>query len=659
MSKLASGLAGLLLTGFLVASWILAPSAAHAQSAPASQATKDAHAALAKTLPLDDREDFELARRGLLARPEALIIKDAQGRVIWDMTRFAWLNEERPDTVNPSLWRQAQLNLEYGLYQVAERIYQIRGYDLANMTLIAGDTGWIVVDPLTARETAAAAMALAEKHLGKRPVKAILSTHSHADHFGGIRAFASQEDIDEGRIRYIAPEHFVREAVSENVMAGNAMGRRATYMFGNLLPPTPQGNVGSGLGKAVAFGELGLLRPSDSITRTGQKLVLDGVEFEFQLTPHAEAPSEFMFYLPQFKAFCTAEQANGTMHNLYTPRGAKVRDALIWARHLTDALELFGPRTELVFGSHHWPRWGQEAALEYIAKQRDLYRYMHDQTVRMMNHGMTATEIAEEIRLPPSLAREFYNRDYYGTVRHNVRAVYNFYLGYFDGVPARLNPLPPQEAGKRYVALAGGATALMAQARAAYDKGDYRWTAELVNHLVFAEPEHAQAKTLLAQAYEQMGYQAESGPWRNFYLTGAQELRRGIITPERPRTVSPDMIAAMPTSLFLDFMGARFNPEGADDLEITVNFDFTDTGEKFVLALKNSVLNNIPNKQDPDAGVTLRLERALFNRVVLRETTLPVEILKGNVDFSGNPLAFYRLFSRLDDFDIWFNIVTP
>ena len=640
------------------ATLVLAASTAFADK-PATQATKEAQAQVLTSLPFDNTKDFELAKRGLIARPDPLIIKNDNGDVIWDMSVLDYLNGPRPDTVNPSLWRQAQLNAIYGLFQVTDRIYQIRGFDLANMTLIEGDTGWIIVDPLTATETVRAAMEVVDKHFGKRPVKAILSTHSHADHFGGIRALANEEDLASGKIRFVAPAGFVEEAASENVIAGNAMGRRASYMFGNLLPSTVKGNIDSGLGKGVAFGTISLLTPTDLITATGQKLVLDGVTFEFQNVPGAEAPAEFIFYLPEFKALCLAEEVNAVMHNLYTPRGAKTRDALIWSRHLTDTLELFGDRMDLAFGSHHWPRWGREEAFEYISKQRDMYRFMHDQTVRLMNSGYTSTEISNMLDLPPSLRREFYNRNYYGTVSHNVRAVYNFYLGYFDAVPANLNPLAPVARAGKYVALAGGADGVIAKAQIAFEGGEYRWAAELLNHLVFAAPDNEEAKNLLADAYEQMGYQAESGPWRNFYLTGAQELRRGILRPKRLRTVSPDLIASVPTSMFLDFMGVRFDPEDADDLKVKINLDFTDTDEQFVLSLENSVLNNIPGKQDPDANASLKLTRTLFNRVALGETSFSKEIVLGNVKFSGNPLALTRVFGRLQEFDPWFNIVTP
>ena len=614
---------------------------------------------LGRYLPLDDQEDFILAKKGLIAQEETLQIKDAAGRIIWDLTQYEFLNGERPETVNPSLWRQAQLNAIHGLFKVSDRIYQVRGYDLSNMTIIEGETGWIIVDPLTSVATAKAALALVNKTLGERPVKAVLSTHSHADHFGGIRGIISDDDLTSGRVRFIAPEHFVEEAVSENVIAGNAMMRRVGYMFGSILPVGPKGHVDNGLGKALSVGSISLMDPTDYVTATGQKMTLDGIEFEFQLTPGAEAPSEFMFYLPQFRALCVAEEVNGVMHNLYTLRGAKTRDALIWVRHLNDSLRLFGDRTDIVFGSHHWPRWGQEAGIDYIAKQRDMYRYIHDQTVRLMNQGFTPVEIAEQVRLPDALAKEFYNRDYYGTVSHNVRAVYNFYLGYFDGVPAHLNPTPPVQSGKKYVALAGGAEALIATAQKAYDAGDYQWASELLNHLVFADPKNNTAKEMLANSYEQLGYQAESGPWRGFYLAGALELREGVNKGREGRALSVDIVKGIPTGLFFDSMGARFNPEEAEGIEKTINFDFTDTKEKFVLSLKNSVLNNRPDEVDADADLTLSLTRELFNQVIIKETSFPAEIVKGNVKFTGNPIALYTIFSRVEDMNPFFNIVTP
>ena len=624
-----------------------------------SEFTKKIHDQVLRKLPFEDMEDFKLAQKGLLAREEKLIIRNENGKIIWDMTQFGYLDGPRPDTVNPSLWRQAKLNALHGLFKVTDRIFQVRGYDLANMTLIEGDTGWIIIDPLTSTETVEAAMALVEKHFGERPVKAILSTHSHADHFGGVRALANENDLEIGKVRYVVPKGFVEEAASENVIAGNAMGRRAAYMFGNFLPRTSDGAIDSGLGKGVVVGNITLLSPTDTISETGQKLVLDGVEFEFQLTPGAEAPSEFIFYLPQMKALCVAEEVNAVMHNLYTPRGAKTRDALIWVRHLNDTIELFGERADIVFGSHHWPRWGRKEGFEYIAKQRDMYRYIHDQTVRLMNHGHTPTEISNLLELPPSLGNEFYNRDYYGTISHNSRAVYNFYLGFFDANPAHLNPYEPKKTAFKYVELAGGEENLISVAKQAMEEGDYRWAAELLNYQVFAKPDNDVGRFLLADAYEQLGYQSESGPWRNFYLSGAEELRRGVSVPTRARTMSKDLVASVPTEMFLDFLGVRFNPENADDLDITLNLIFTDTGENFVLKLKNSVLNNISDKLDDNPNAEMIMTREVFDLIALKDTSMPMEIAKGNIKIRGNPLAVLNVFRRLDNYDPLFNIVTP
>ncbi len=474
-----------------------------------------------------------------------------------------------------------------------------------------------------------------------------------------MRAIADEAALASGEIRYIVPKNFTEESVSENVIAGNAMIRRVGYMFGLFLPRNSEAHVDTGLGKALPPGRMTLLPPTDIISETGQTLTVDGVDFEFQMTPHAEAPAEFLFYLPQFKALCLAEEVNGVMHNLYTLRGAKTRDTLIWVRHLNETIRLFKDRTDLVFGSHHWPRWGREVSFDYVAKQRDMYRYLHDQTVRLMNHGQTPLEIAAAIRLPESLGREFYNRDYYGTVSHNVRAVYNFYLGYFDGVPANLNPLPPQEAGQRYVDLAGGAEALLQKARKAIAAGDYRWAAQLTNHLVFADPEHAEARNLLAAAYEQMGYQAESGPWRDIYLTGAQELRHGVFRPEGNRSINTDMLTAIPTPLLFDFLAVRFNPDGADDVDASINFRFPDTGEKIFLSLQNSVLNNVADYNDADASLTVTIDRAVFNKVISGQSSFAKEVVSGNVKIWGNPIPLYSIFSRLDSFDQFFNIVTP
>jgi alkyl sulfatase BDS1-like metallo-beta-lactamase superfamily hydrolase len=502
------------------------------QPKPATPSTRAASARLRDHLPLDDGADFERATRGLVATHATGVIHHAMGRVVWDTHAHDFVRDqsEAPDTVNPSLWRQARLNAIHGLFEVTDGVWQVRGYDLSNVTFVAGDTGWLVIDPLTSAETARAALELANEHLGVRPIVAVIYTHSHVDHFGGIRGVVDEADVEAGQVRIIAPEGFQAEAVSENVIAGPVMIRRASYMYGGLLPAGPTGHVDAGLGKTTPKGTVGVIPipPTEEIRATGTELVVDGVRIVFQNTPGAEAPAEMNFHLPDKKLLCMAENCSHNMHNLYTPRGAQVRDALAWSKYINEAIELFGDETEICFASHHWPRFGHDDALDFLAKQRDLYRWLHDQTLRLANHGFTPTEIAEQLDLAPELASEFHTRGYYGTVNHNVKAVYQRYLGWFDGNPANLHPLPPEDAGRRYVEFMGGAGLLLAKAREAFAAGEYRWVAQVVNHLVFAEPDNTDARHLQADALEQLGYQAESGPWRNFYLTGAQELRHGL-----------------------------------------------------------------------------------------------------------------------------------
>ncbi len=642
------------------------PAASVAPAAPgpavrqgASEQTKSANAAVLGQLPFANREDFELASRGLIAKLPSTVIRAADGRVVWDMDQYGFLDGDAPATVNPSLWRQAQLNTTHGLFQVTDRIYQVRGYDLSNMSLIQGDSGWIVIDPLISAETAKAALDLVQQNLGERPVVAVIYTHSHADHFGGVRGVVSKEEVEAGKVRIVAPVGFLEDAVSENVLAGNVMTRRASYMYGNLLPKAPDAQVDGGLGKTTSSGSVTLLAPTDIISETGQKMTIDGVEIVFQNTPGAEAPAEMMFYFPQMKALLVAEEASANLHNLYTLRGAQVRDASAWAGYLHQAIQLFGDDLELVFGSHHWPRWGREAAIDYLKKQRDLYKYIHDQTLRLANHGLTMLEIAEQIQLPQSLATEWFDRDYYGTVNHNVKAVYQKYLGWFDGNPAHLHPLPPVEASQRYVRFMGGADAVLAKARESYAQGDYRWVAEVVNHVVFAEPENEAARRLQADALEQLGYQAESAPWRNFYLSAAQELRDGVKKEAAPRTASPDMVSAMTLDMFFDFLAVRLNGPAAEGKKLTLNFVLPDTGQKYVLFLENAALNHTASQQAADADATITLTRATLDQVALGQAKLEDKATAGEVTIEGNPKALGELMALLDTFPFWFDIVTP
>lgn len=610
----------------------------------ATEATRAAHAAMAAALPSDDGSDFALAKRGFIGT-----IEDAEVPGAWSQRPFAFLEGERPDTVNPSLWRQARLNAHHGLFEVTPGVYQVRGFDISNITFIEGETGWIVIDPLTSAQPAAAALKLLRDAKGDRPVSAVIYTHSHVDHYGGILGVASPEEIAAG-LRIIAPEGFLQAAVAENVLAGNVMSRRATHMYGGLLPKDPQGHVDSGLGKGTSTGRVALVAPTESITHTGQTLTVDGVEIRFQVTPDTEAPAEMNFFFPKFGALCMAENCTCHLHNLYTPRGAQVRDAKAWSFYIDEALALFGADTKVMFASHHWPRWDAAPVRRFLTQQRDLYKYIHDQTLRMANHGLNATEIAEVLRLPPTLEAEWHTRSYYGTLSHNAKAVYQRYLGWFDGNPANLHKHPPEAAGRRYVAAMGGAERLLAQAREAFAAGDYRWVAELAGHLVFADPANLEARALQADAFEQMGYQAESGPWRDFYLTGAQELRNPRPPSATPRQASAGQLRTMPTDNVLDSLSVRLNGEKAGATEIAFTAVFTDTGERFAVSVENAVLHHRPGEGGPQVALT----RDLLIDLVFGAKTPEEAALEG-----PGAGALVRLLALLDRFDLWFEISAP
>lgn len=620
---------------------------------PASPSTVAAQAKVRESLPFEDRRSFADAARGRLAGMSPVIIKRPNGSPVYDLSGFDFLDAPAPDEVNPSLWRQAQLNAHHtGLYEVVPGLYQIRSYDMANMTLIAGDSGWIVIDPLTAAEASAAGLALANEHLGTRPVKAVIHTHSHIDHYGGVYGVITPDQSD---VTIVAPEHFVDEALSENVLAGNVMGRRATYMYGNILKPGIQSFVSNGLGATLALGSTGIAIPNDTVYETGETRILDGVEFEFQMTPGTEAPAEFVFYIPRFKALCMSEITSHHLHNVYTPRGAQVRDALKWAAQINESIERFGDRLEVEFGCHHWPIWGREAAVEYLQKQRDLYKFIHDQTLRLANKGFNKEEIAEQIELPSSLGREFYNRDYYGTVNHNSRGVYVKYLGYFDGNPASLHPLPAEAAAQRYVEYMGGSDAIVARAQDSFAQGDYRWVAEVLNHVVMDDPEHVSGRALLADTYEQLGYQSESGPWRNFYLCGALELREGLPGGSVYR-VSEGVAQGMPVDNLCQLLAIQIVPERVDEQAFAINLEFIDTpGEPWHLAIANSVLHGRPYHND-QAELTLRGDQQDIKRVLLGLRTVD-EV--DNLELVGDPKRLEQLMQAFDRFPRRFPIVTP
>ena len=616
----------------------------------ATQATKAAHARLAASLPADTIDDMANATRGFLGT-----IPDAAVPGAWSLAPFAFLNDETSaETVNPSLWRQARLNMQHGLFEVTKGVYQVRGFDLSNITFIEGERGYVVIDPLISAEPAAAALKLMREHRGDKPVTGVIYTHSHVDHYGGVRGVISQADIDAG-MQIVAPEGFLLEAVSENVLAGNAMGRRATYMYGALLPRDAKGHVDAGLGKTVSMGSVSLVPNTISIKETGERLTLDGVEIVFQVTPDTEAPAEMNFFFPQFGALCMAENCTCQLHNLYTPRGAQVRDAKAWSHYINEASEMFVGDTDVLFASHHWPRWGSGEAQRFLRQQRDLYKYIHDQTLRMANHGLNPVEIAEQLALPPSLAAEWHTRGYYGTLNHNAKAVYQRYLGWFDGNPANLHKLPPVDAARRYVDLAGGAEALLAKGREAYGRGEYRWVAELVNHLVFADPANAQARGLQADALEQMGYQAESGPWRAFYLTGAQELRNPRPASDQPRQGAAGQLRALPADALLDSFSVRLNGEKAGAVgDLALTLSFTDTGETFAVSVENAVLHHAPGALGPAVALT----RPVLIALVIGETTLETALADGAVSGEGTAVLA-ELIPLLDRFDFWFEIVAP
>lgn len=623
-----------------------------------SDTVRSANKSVGKSLDFSDTTDFDLAERGFIGTLDETLVSTVSGAPAYDFGAYEFLKSEAPETVNPSLWRQSQLNAKHGLFEVVEGIYQVRGYDLSNVTFIKGDTGWIVVDPLISRETAAAAKKLIDQELGVLPVKAVVFTHSHADHFGGVRGIITDKDVANG-VEIIAPESFVFEAVSENILAGNAMARRASYMFGGLLPRAVDGQVGVGLGQAISTGNLGLMTPTIDVRETGQSVTVDGVEMQFIMALGAEAPSEFMFYLPRYKAFCQAEIINHTLHNMLTPRGAKVRDGRIWSQYIDEAVYTYGDKTDVSFGSHHWPVWGRDAVLDLWEGQRDLYRFIHDRTLHLANQGVTINEIPDQLNLPKALAEKFANRDYYGTLRHNAKSQYQLYFGYFDGNPANLNPLNVVDESVKYVEYMGGSQAVLEKARADFKKGEFRFAATALNHVVFAEPDNQEAANLLANAYTQLGYMAESGSWRNFYLTGAKELREGVADLPRTNTSGPDMVRAIPLNMYFDLLAVRLNSEKAIGKDMTINFVVSDTSEEATLILSNGTLHHRMGVTDVDAKATLKLTREALDKINMKTASIADLRKSGDLEIEGNPLALRSFFGLIEEPPFWFEIVRP
>ena len=632
---------------------------------PATHHTCQANTTLLSQLDFSDESCFDDARRGFVGTvPGARVVAD-DGRAVWDLSCFAFLEEATaPDSVNPSLWRQARLNNIHGLFKVTERMYQVRGFDIANLTIIEGDSGLILIDPLMYAETARAALALYRAHRdpdAKRPVKVVIYSHSHTDHYGGVEGVISAAAAAAGEVKVIAPDGFLEEAMSENILAGVPMRRRAMFQFGPTLAPGPRSHVDSGLGKATGRGTVGLIAPNLIITRATERHVFDGVEIEFQLTPETEAPAEMNFFFPQFGVLNLAENGCHTMHNLCPLRGARTRDALAWSKYLDLALDMYVEKTDVVIAQHHWPTWGREKVRRFVAEQRDLYRHMHDQTLRMMGHGMTPNEIAAEYAMPVKLAKRWHARPYYGALAHNVRAIYAHYMGPYDGNPANLNPLPPVAAGARYVDYMGGAAAVIAKAEDDYARGDYRWVVQVLHHVVFADPANRKARELAADAMEQLAYQSESATWRNSYALGAKELRFGAPKPPPAGVgaVSPRVVAMLPMDMFFDYLAVRVNGHKAEQLDARIDWRMTDERRCDRLTLSHGALNHLEGSHGADAQATIMMNRALLANLVASGAQFAAALADGRLIVEGDATVLAGLFGTLENFNPMFNILEP
>jgi len=639
-------------------------STAAAQDA-ASEATRTANAALAARLPLGDTGDMEAATRGKIAEIKDGVIRDKDGKIVWDLRPYAFLaNEKAPDTVNPSLWRQARLNAVHGLFElVPDKVWQLRGYDLSVMTIVRGKTGWIVIDPLLSEETAAAAWKLfadtIEAKEGKRPIRAIIFTHSHSDHFGGVGGIVTPEQVAREKIRIIAPHGFSEEATSENVLAGNAMSRRARFMFGSIIPPGPRGLVDTGIGPGLSKGTIGYMEPTETVAATGGTLTLDGIAFDFMDAAGTEAPSEFIFYIPQYRVLQTADVFFHSLHNLLTLRGAQVRDGLNWSKIADAALRRWGDKTDILVSSHLWPTWGAANVRAFLTDQRDIYRYVHDRTLFLANSGATLHELADQTPEAPVQAEDFATRDYYGTLNHNMKATYQRYFGWWDGNPANFNPLPPEQSAAKYVALAGGADKLLAAGQAANATGDYRWAAELLNKLVFAEPDNEAARAALASSYDQLGYQAESGAWRSYYLAAAATLRGTAIESDVGTGRSRSFISAITTPVFFDALATRFDAVKGKALTGTFQFVLPDSKEAVAVIVEGGVEFPRYGITDPAPTATITVDRATLDDVMLGQAQFPALLQSGAIKIDGDRAAFLSWFALHPPADPRFNVVVP
>jgi alkyl sulfatase BDS1-like metallo-beta-lactamase superfamily hydrolase len=648
------GLLACLITACLTQSALAAdgPVAASAQTAASNSA-------VLQQLPFSDRTDFDSITKGLIA-PFKGQVKDASGKVIWDIPAYDFLaRDQAPDSINPSLWRLAQLNAHAGLFEVSPKLYQVRGLDLANMTIIEGDDGLIIIDPLTVAETAKAALELYYQNRPHKPVVAVIYSHTHVDHFGGVRGVIDEADVEAGKVKVFAPAGFMEHVVSENIFAGTAMSRRAQYQFGSLLPRGERGQVDAGLGKSSPNGgTVSLIAPTDLIEKELETRTIAGIQVEFQLTPGTEAPAEMNLYLPQLRALCMAENATQMMHNILTPRGAQVRDAKAWSQYLDSSLARYGDKADVLFAQHNWPTWGGERIRTFLADQRDMYAFLNDRTLHLMNQGLTPLEIADSIKkLPGALDQKWYTRGYYGSLSFNTRAVYQRYLGFYDGNPANLNPLPPVETARRTVEAMGGGAAVLEKMRGAIAKGEYRWAAQLGNQLLFAEPDNAEARKAQAETLEQMGYQSENATWRNMYLTGAMELRNGV-PAHTGSSVSVDMVRAMSPDMFFDYLAVRLDSDKAVGHDLTLNWTFEDPRQDYNLTLRNGVLTHRAGL-NPQADAGLSMSKATLDQISLKQLDFPTAIQEGLIKLQGDGKKLGGLMGSLDTFSPQFNIVTP
>jgi alkyl sulfatase BDS1-like metallo-beta-lactamase superfamily hydrolase len=623
-----------------------------------SKYTVEAQKHQRQILPLADKQDFEEAKKGFIAAPDYKVIKNDKGGAAWDLGRFDFLLQGKDfDSVHPSLQRQAILNMTYGLYEVTPGIYQVRGFDLANISFVKGKTGWIVIDPLTVKETSRAALKFVNEKLGERPVVAVIISHSHADHFGGIRGVVNDADLKAGKVQIIAPKGFMYEAISENLYAGNAMLRRKSYTYGDAVPASPFGNVDMAIGKAVAAGDIGILPPTRVIEQPIEELTVDGVKMVFQNTPGTEAPAEMNTWLPDFKALWMAENVVAGLHNVLTLRGAPVRDTQAWAKYINQALYKWGDQAQVMFQSHSWPRWGQKRLQEVMRGQRDMYANLNNQVLHLANSGVTINEIHNVYEPPKSLQNQWFARGYHGTYTHNSRAVIQRYLGFWDCNPATLLPLSPEDSAPLYVEMMGGADKIMKKGKELYDQGKYRKAQEILNKLVYAEPKNQRAKDLLAQVWEQLGYQAEGAGLRNIYLTGAKELRDGIVPVAAAKTGSPDFVRGTSTEMFLDYLGIQVDSKKAEGLKFKINLVTPDNGEKFVVEMSNATLTTVAGYQAKDADLTITIDRSELEDVMIGTAKLADKVKAGKATLKGNTQVLEQLKSTLVKFDPWFEIL--